>query len=103
MIGKTNGEAVALRYILNQILSHAQGRIYFLANSKRYGYQFKQLIHDYKRIAELSSTLIDLTYTTDSAKITDSTVIECSISDHALLYDIRRAKISKSPIETIRF
>ena len=66
-------------------------------------YQFKQLIHDYKRIAELSSTLIDLAYTTDSAKITDSTVIECSISDHALLYNIRRAKISKSPIETIRF
>jgi hypothetical protein len=44
-------------------------------------YQFKQLIKDSTRIAENSSTLLDLVFTTDPAKITDSGVIDCSISD----------------------
>jgi hypothetical protein len=65
-------------------------------------YQFKQLIKDSTRIAENSSTLLDLVFTTDPAKITDSGVIDCSISDHALVYVVRRAKIPKGQIKTIR-
>ena len=47
-----------------------------------------------------------MAYTTDlAAKITDSGVIDCSISDHAFVYVIRRAKalLLKSPIKTIRY
>ena len=43
-----------------------------------------------------------MVFTTDSAKITDSGVIDCSISDHALVYVVRRAKIPKGQIKTIR-
>ena len=66
-------------------------------------YQFKQLIKEFTRIAENSSTLLDLVFTTDSVKITDSGVIDCSISDHTLVYVVRRAKIPKGQIKTIRY
>lgn len=64
-------------------------------------YQFIQLISDPTRIVERSSTLIDLIFTTDSEKIVDSGVIECSISDHSLVYIVRKAKAPSGPIKTI--
>ena len=65
-------------------------------------YQFTQLIKDPTRVSEHSSTLIDLAFTTDIGKIADSGVVDCSISDHSLVYVIRRAKIPRDRIKTIK-
>ena len=65
-------------------------------------YQFTRLVKDPTRIAERSSTLLDLALTTDSGKITDSGVLNCSISDHSLVYVIRQAKIPRGAIKTIK-
>jgi len=59
-------------------------------------YQLTQLIKDFTRITENASTLIDLAFTNDNGKITDSGVIDCPISDHSLIYAIRRPKITKN-------
>ena len=53
-------------------------------------YQLTQLIKDFTRITENASTLIDLAFTNDSG------VIDCPISDHSLIYAIRRPKITKN-------
>lgn len=64
-------------------------------------YQFSQIIKDPTRIAERSSTLIDLAFTTDNGKVVDSGVLNCSISGHSLVYIIRRAKVPRGKIKTI--
>ena len=65
-------------------------------------YQFIQLIKEPTRIIERSSTLLDLAFTTDQGKISDSGVLECSISDHSLVYIIRKARPPRGPIKTIK-
>ena len=65
-------------------------------------YQFIQLIKEPTRIVERSSTLLDLAFTTDQGKISDSGVLECSISDHSLVYIIRKARPPRGPIKTIK-
>ena len=62
-------------------------------------YQFIQLIKEPTRIVERSSTLLDLAFTTDQGKISDSGVLECSISDHSLVYIIRKARPPRGPIK----
>ena len=61
-----------------------------------------QLIKELTRIVERSSTLLDLAFTTDQGKISDSGVLECSISDHSLVYIIRKARPPRGPIKTIK-
>ena len=51
---------------------------------------------------EHSSTLIDLALTTDTGKVADSGVIDYPISDHSLIYVIRRAKTPRGKIKTIK-
>ena len=65
-------------------------------------YQLIQLIKEPTRIVEQSSTLIDLAFTTDQKKISDSGVLECSISDHSLVYIIRKVRSSRGAIKTIK-
>ena len=65
-------------------------------------YQFIQLIKEPTKIVERSSTLLDLAFTTDQGKISDSGVLECSISDHSLVYIIRKARPPRGPIKTIK-
>ena len=65
-------------------------------------YQYIQLIKEPKRIVERSSTLLDLAFTTDQGKISDSGFLECSISDHSLVYIIRKARPPRGPIKPIK-
>ena len=55
-------------------------------------YQFNQLIKSPTRITDSTATLIDLVFTTDKEKIVSSGVLDCAISDHSLVFIIRRAK-----------
>ena len=65
-------------------------------------YQFSQLIEDPTRITEISKTLIDVALTTNADKIVTSGVLNRSISDHQLVYIVRRAKIPRGEIKTAR-
>ena len=65
-------------------------------------YQFSQLIEDPTRITETSKTLIDVAFTTNADKIATSGVLNCSISDHQLVYIVRPAKFLRGEIKTVR-
>ena len=64
-------------------------------------YQFTQLIKSPTRITHSTSTTLDLIFTTSTEKIRNSGVLNCAITDHSLVYAIRRAKIPKGPIKTV--
>ena len=66
-------------------------------------YQFDQLIEEPTHISEHSSTSIDLAFTNDTEKIIKSGVIQCSISDHSLIFLIRREKKLRSPGKSIEY
>ena len=65
-------------------------------------YQLIQLIKDLTRIVERLSTLVDLAFTTDQRRISDSGVLECSISNHSLVYIIRKVRLLRGIIKTIK-
>ena len=54
-------------------------------------YGIEQMIHEATRITATSSNLIDLCLTNTTCHIVKSGVINLSISDHSLLYMIRKA------------
>ena len=63
-----------------------------------------QLIAQYTRVCTVSQTIIDLILTNDLTKISRSGVIQCSLSDHDIIYCTR--KLHKSAVNchnTIRF
>ena len=66
-------------------------------------YQFDRLIKEPTHITEHSSTTIDLTFTNDAEKIIKSGVLQCSISDHSLIFLTRRAKKLRSPGKNIQY
>ena len=66
-------------------------------------YQFTQLIKTPTRITARSQTLLDHIYTTDKDKVRTSGVMQCSISDHSLIYLIRRSKKQRGPSKIIHF
>ena len=66
-------------------------------------YQFNQLIKAPTHITEHSSTTIDLAFAIDIEKIIKSGVLQCSISDHSLIFLIRRAKKLRSPSKNIQY
>ena len=68
-----------------------------------YIYQFLQLIAAPTRITERSSTLIDVAFTRDVEKIGNSGVLQCSISDHSLIFLTRRAKKLWNPCTNIQY
>lgn len=55
-------------------------------------YQFNQLIQSPTRITDRIATLIDLAFTTEKEKIVSYGVLDCAMSDHSLVFIIRRAK-----------
>ena len=65
-------------------------------------YQFDQLIKEPTHISEYSSTTIDLAFTNDAEKIVKLGVLQCSISDHSLIFLTRRAKKLRSPGKNYR-
>ena len=66
-------------------------------------YQFDQLIKEPTHISKHSSTTIDLAFTNDAERIIKSGVLQCSISDHSLIFLTRRAKKLQSPGKNIQY
>ena len=56
-------------------------------------FQLHQLIHEPTRITEKSATLLDVIYTNNPDRILNSGVIHCGISDHSLIYVIRKTSL----------
>ena len=52
--------------------------------------QFSQLIEDYTRVNDRPKTLIDHFFTNEIQNIVSSEVIQIGISDHYLIYGVRR-------------
>lgn len=59
-------------------------------------YQFCQLINDYTRVTDCSKTLIDHFLTNEPQNIVASGVIKIGISDHYLIYGVRKFQTIKS-------
>ena len=64
-------------------------------------YQLTQLIDEATRITETSSTLIDHFITNEPEKISKCGVIHTGISDHSLIYAIRKININHKDKENI--
>ena len=56
-----------------------------------------QLIEEPTRITDRPSTLIDLLISTAEDKITESGVIHAAISDHSMIYAIRKCRGARNP------
>lgn len=59
-------------------------------------YQFRQLITEYTRVTDRSKTLIDHLLTNEPQNLVASGVIQIGISDHYLIYGVRKFHTSKS-------
>ena len=59
-------------------------------------YQFVQLINEPTRITESTSTIIDLILTNQDQRIPRTGVIQIGISDHNLIYTVRKITLYKS-------
>jgi hypothetical protein len=53
-------------------------------------YQFDQLINEPTRVTRTSATMIDLFFTNKPENILQSGVIHLGISDHSLIYAVRK-------------
>ena len=53
-------------------------------------YQLTQIINDPTRITESTESLLDVCITSSSEKIISSGVIHLGISDHSLIYAVRK-------------
>ena len=62
----------------------------------------KQLIKDFTRITETSKTIIDLAFVSKPDKIYSSGVHSLGLSDHNLIYLIRRNKKVKVPPKIVK-
>ena len=59
-------------------------------------YQLTQVINDPTRVMETTSTLIDLILTNKAENISCAGVLHLSISDHSLVYAVRKFELPKS-------
>ena len=59
-------------------------------------YQLTQVINDPTRVTETTSTLIDLILTNKAENISCAGVLHLSISDHSLVYAVRKFELPKS-------
>jgi len=64
-------------------------------------YQYRQIIDQPTRIAQLTSSSIDLFVTNHPWNFSDSGVNDIGISDHRLVYAIRKFCIPKSNLKTV--
>ena len=67
-----------------------------------YIYGIHQLINESTRITERSSGLIDLCLTNSMSIVVDSGVMHLLISDHSLIYIVRKAHYARSGARTIK-
>ena len=75
---RVNGPSLAIKEICNAISA-------------------SQLIEEPTRITDRSSTLIDLLISTAEDKITESGVIHTAVSDHSMIYAIRKCRGARNP------
>ena len=68
-----------------------------------YFYGIRPLINEPTRITETSSSLIDLCLTNSASTVVDSGVLYLSISDHSLIYMVRKAHYVRSGTRTITY
>ena len=66
-------------------------------------YQYEQLISEPTRVTKDSRTLIDHFYTTNPDNIISKGISTISISDHYLIYGIRKFKVSKENAKIIKY
>jgi len=66
-------------------------------------YHLEQLIVEPTRVAESSSTLIDLLFVKNSHKIVDSGVIHLPISDHSIIFCVIKGGVKKAPSRIVEF
>ena len=59
-------------------------------------YQLEQLINEPTRVTKTSASLIDLVFTNERKNISHSVVIHLGISDHSMIYAVRKLIIPKS-------
>ena len=62
----------------------------------------KQLIKDYTRITEFTKTKLDLAFVSKPDKVSSSGVHSLGLSDHSLIYLIRRNKKIKTPPKIVK-
>ena len=66
-------------------------------------YQFQQLINEPTRITPISSTLSDVVLTNEPSRIIKSGVVHLGLSDHSLVYAVRKFSIpSKNTHKHVR-
>ena len=58
-------------------------------------YQLTQVINEHTRVTETTSSLIDVILTNTPENILTSVVLHIGISDHSLVYTVRKFKLSK--------
>ena len=66
-------------------------------------YQFSQLIDKPTRVTMTTSSLIDHIVTNTPEKISDSGVIHTGISDHSLVFAIRKISVAKRTNILLKF
>ena len=66
-------------------------------------YGLEQMINEPTRITDKSSTLIDLCITNSPANVVNSGVLHLSISDHSLVYMIRKAQYKRNGSRIVEF
>ena len=64
-------------------------------------YQVDQLINEPSRVTSTSATLIDLFFTNKQENIMQSGVVHIGISDHSLIYAVRKFALPKSRESTL--
>jgi hypothetical protein len=64
-------------------------------------YQLDQLINEPTRVTSTSATLIDLFFTNKQQNIMQSGVVHIGISDHSLIYAVRKFALPKSHESTL--
>ena len=72
-------------YFKNPLELHTQ-KLQFLSSI----YQLQQLISEPTRVTNTSRTLIHLIFTNESHNIAKSGVIHTGVSDHSLIYTVRK-------------
>jgi hypothetical protein len=59
-------------------------------------YQFDQLINEPTRVTGTSATGIDLIFTNRAENILNSGIVHVGISDHSLIFVVRKFRVNKS-------
>ncbi len=103
MIDNENKESIILGVVNSDILSSNPSHLVFEMNFITNLYQYEQLINEPTRVTKDNATLIDHFYTTKPDLIISSGVRIITISDHYLIYGIRKFYTTKGAPEVVEY